>query len=185
MAKKHHVDEGVAPETTPEATLPDISDEALAALCSQRCCPACPEKAKADEERLRALAEMENVKKRLQREKDDHIRYAAETVLADILPTLDNLDLAIQYGGGNEACKNMLIGVEMTRKLLLDAIARHGLEALGSVGEPFSPELHEAMGHEDRDDLPEGTVSTLLAKGYRLKERLLRPAKVMVSKKPG
>ncbi|MBZ2172605.1 nucleotide exchange factor GrpE [Nitratidesulfovibrio sp. SRB-5] len=159
-----------------------IDDDALREQCAVRLCPECPERADADEQRLRALAEMDNFKKRLQREKDDQVRYAAEVVLADLLPTLDNLDLALQYGRGNAACKDMLIGVEMTQRLLLDALKRHGLEPVGEAGEPFSPEIHEAIGAEVRPDLPENTVCALMQRGYRLKERLLRPAKVAVSR---
>ncbi|WCB47465.1 nucleotide exchange factor GrpE [Nitratidesulfovibrio vulgaris] len=165
-----------AGETIPGDLLP---------LCREHICPVCPEKAQADEQRLRALADLENTKKRLQREKDEQVRYAAETVLADLLPTLDNLDLALQYGQGSAECRNMLVGVEMTRKLLLEALGRHGLEAVGEAGEPFTPELHEAMSHEDRGDMPADHVATVMMKGYRLKERLLRPAKVTVSRTPG
>lgn len=154
----------------------------LLPLCREHVCPVCPEKAQSDEQRLRALADLENTKKRLQREKDEQVRYAAETVLADLLPTLDNLDLALQYGQGSAECRNMLVGVEMTRKLLLEALSRHGLEAVGEAGEPFTPELHEAMSHEVRDDMPSDHVATVMMKGYRLKERLLRPAKVTVSR---
>ncbi|MEG6505018.1 nucleotide exchange factor GrpE [Nitratidesulfovibrio sp. 1201_IL3209] len=159
-----------------------VDDDDLREQCAARLCPECPERAEADEQRLRALAEMDNFKKRLQREKDDQVRYAAEVVLADLLPTLDNLDLALQYGRGNAACKDMLIGVEMTQKLLLDALKRHGLEPVGEAGEPFSPEIHEAIGAEVRPDLPENTVCAMMQRGYRLKERLLRPAKVTVSR---
>ena len=81
-------------------------------------------KAEVEELRLRAAAEMENFKKRLTREHQEQMRYAAENVLSDLLPTLDNLDLALQYGSKHEACKDMLQGVAMTRKLLRDAAGR-------------------------------------------------------------
>lgn len=166
-------------ETVAVADLPDN----LEALCREHICPACPEKAAADEERLRAMAEMENFKKRLLRERDEQQRYAAERVLADVLPTLDNLDLALQYGGQHEACKDMLTGVQMTRKILGDALHQHGLSPVGEVGEPFTPERHEAIAFEERNDMPEGMVSSVMQQGYMLKDRLLRPAKVSVSKR--
>ena len=72
-------------------------------------------------------------------------------------------------------------GLEMTHKLLLDALAAHGLEQVGQVGEAFNPEIHEAMTQEKREDMPPGHVSQLFQPGYRLRERLLRPAKVVVS----
>ncbi len=175
-------------DTTPEISpeLHEMTDEEIIEpIAETQDCPQCAAvKAEAQESHLRALAELENVKKRLQREKDEQARYASESVLSDLLPTLDNLDLALQYGSQVEACKDMLMGVEMTRKLLLDAVKNHGLEPVGAKGEAFNPEIHEAMGQEPSAEMPEGHVLNVLQKGYKLKERLLRPAKVMVSAKP-
>lgn len=137
-------------------------------------------KAEAEEIRLRCAAEMENFKKRLKREHDEQMRYAAERVLGDLLPTLDNLDLALQYGGKNEACGDLLQGVFMTRKLLLEAVAGHGLVPFGQEGDLFTPEIYEAVGVETRDDLEPGAVSRVLQSGYKLGDRVLRPAKVMI-----
>ena len=138
-------------------------------------------RAELEEMRLRAAAEMENFKKRLTREHQEQMRYAAEKVLGDLLPTLDNLDLALQYGSRDDVCKDMLQGVSMTRKLLQDAVARHGLSMVGGEGEEFNPEIHEAVGFATREDLPSGVVAQVLQRGYKLGERLLRPAKVMVN----
>ncbi len=170
--------EAPAPTPTPELTL---SDEELRALCADRVCPACPEKAEFDDQRLRHLAELDNTRKRMQREMDEFRKYAAEGVLADLVPILDNLDLAIAHGGSDPACKNLLLGVDMTRKLFLDALAAHGLTAVGCEGEDFTPELHEAVGQEAHPEHAPGKVCKLLKKGYKLRERLLRPAMVMVS----
>jgi molecular chaperone GrpE len=137
-------------------------------------------RAEVEEIRLRSAAEMENFKKRLQREHDERMRYAEERVLGDLLPTLDSLDLALQYGGKNEACGDLLQGVFMTRKLLLEAMAGHGLVPFGREGDVFTPELCEAVGVEKRDDLEAGTVSRVLQSGYKLVDRVLRPAKVMI-----
>ena len=150
--------------------------------CKAEICPACAVKKEADDIRLRALAEMENFKKRLQREKEEQFKYAEEDVLADLLPVLDNLELAIRYAGDDPACKNLLTGVVMTQKIFLDILAKHGLTPVGTPGEKFDPELHEAVAEDVRDDMEPGLVSTLQQRGYRLKERLLRPAKVTVSK---
>lgn len=160
----------------------DITDEELVALCQARVCPGCAEKQDADAERLRSLAEMDNFRKRMQREQEDFRKYAGDRVLADLLPVLDNLDLALAHGSGIDACKDFIMGVEMTRKLFLDTLERHGLTSHGTAGEPFNPEHHEAMGQEPRDDMEEGCVAQVLQRGYRLQDRLLRPAKVMVSK---
>lgn len=133
------------------------------------------------EAKMRMAAEMDNFKKRLEREHQEHLRYASEKVLSELLPALDNLDLAIQYGSNHEACKDMLQGIEMTRKQLLDAVAKSGLISVGETGENFNPEIHEAIGMEANPDLEKGAVSKVLQRGYKLHDRLLRPAKVMVN----
>lgn len=150
--------------------------------CKALICPLCTVQKEADDTRIRALAEMENFKKRLQKEKDEQMTYVAESVLSDLLPTLDNLDLALQYGSKNEACKDMLMGVEMTKKLLLDAVKKHGLEPVGAVGEAFNPEFHEAIAQAEDPEIPAGHIISVMQKGYVLKGRLLRSAKVSVCK---
>jgi molecular chaperone GrpE len=157
--------------------------ENLDMLCRLHVCPSCTVQVGADDVRLRAVAELENVKKRLKREQEESVRFAAEGVLGDLLPSLDTLDRAIAYGGKNEACKEVIQGVEMTRKLLLDALKSHGLETCGACGDAFNPEFHEAVGFDTRDDLDEGAVGVVVQQGYLLKDRLLRPAKVLISKK--
>lgn len=134
-----------------------------------------------EDERLRFAAEMENFKKRLTREYQEQLRFAAEKVLGDLLPSLDNMDLALQYGSANEACKDMVQGVAMTRKLLDEALKKHGLSKVGEAGEDFDPAIHEAVGFEHNPDYPSGHVAKVLQSGYKLNERLLRPAKVMIN----
>lgn len=170
----------------PEGDVPLLSlvpRETLLAECQQRICPECPVKKEADDVRLRSLADLENTKKRLSREREEQTRFAAESVLADIIPSLDNLDLALQHAGGNEACRDFIIGVQMTRKLLLEGLQKHGLELTGKVGEVFDPAVHEAVGMANVAEVPDNHVCGLLSQGYKLKERLLRPARVMVCKK--
>jgi len=168
-------------QTPPAAEQPAVPEN-LEALCREFICPACPAKAEADDSRLRSLAEMENFKRRLQREAEEKGKYANEAVLADLLPILDSLDLAVQYAQDKES--TLLQGVIMTRKLLLDALKPHGLHPIGEQGEAFDPELHEALGEEERGDLPPLHIAGLMQRGYKLKDRLLRPAKVMVSRAP-
>ena len=131
--------------------------------------------------RMRQAAEMENYKKRLAREHQEQLRFAAEKVLGDLLPTLDNLELAMQYGSKDEVCKDMMQGVAMTHKLLLDAVTKHGLTPVGETGEPFSPEIHEAVGFDSQAQLEPNHVARVLQRGYKLGDRLLRPAKVMIT----
>jgi molecular chaperone GrpE len=165
------------------ALLTKLTKEALQAECRIRLCPECPLKKEADDVRLRSLAELDNARKRLSRERDEQVRFAAEAVLADILPSLDNLDLALLHAGDNSACKDLLVGLQMTRKLLFEALQKQGLELVGAVGELFNPAVHEAVGMSNAPEVPEGHVCSLISKGYKLKDRLLQPARVIVCKK--
>ena len=160
-----------------------IAQDALEEECRRRVCPSCTVKGEAEDCRLRALADLDNAKKRLAREREEQARFAAEAVLSGILPSLDNLDLALQHAGDNDACKDFVVGVQMTRKLMQEALAKHGLEESGAVGEEFNPAVHEAVGLLSSPDVENGHVCGLLSKGYVLNGRLLRPAKVMICRK--
>ena len=161
-----------------------LSQEELVALCRESVCPGCDVHKEAEAVRLRALADSENVKKRLLRETQEIKKYAGESVLADLLPVLDNLDLALAHTDGLDgACKNFVIGVDMTRKLFLDAVKGHGLEAVKvERGLDFDPEVHEAVGTVGQEDLGDNQIAQVVQGGYVLKGRLLRPAKVLVNK---
>lgn len=161
-----------------------LSQEELEALCRESVCPECDVHKEAESVRLRALADAENVKKRLLREAEELKKYAGESVLADLLPVLDNLDLALAHTNNlDAACKNFVIGVDMTRKLFLDAVKSHGLEAVEAArGVEFNPEFHEAVGTADEADLGDNVIAQVVQGGYILKGRLLRPAKVLVNK---
>ncbi|CAM2058624.1 molecular chaperone GrpE [Desulfovibrionales bacterium] len=171
-------------EHQPEASFWEagFTDAELLALCKERLCTVCDEKAQADDQRLRSLAEMDNYKKRLAKEQEGLCKYAAELVLADLLPILDNLDLALEHGRKMSACNDVVVGIDMTRNIFLDTLARHGLTPIGEVGECFDPARHEAVAEEARQDLAPGTICCLMQRGYFLRKRLLRPARVSVSK---
>jgi len=135
------------------------------------------------DKRLRTLAETENLKKRLFKEKEESLKFAAEGVLADLLPVLDNLDLALSHGRPLKACKDVITGVDMTRKIFLDILARHGLTPVGLAGEEFNPERHEAVGIAPGSPgcaISDNHVQQVMQTGYMLRGRLLRPAKVLV-----
>jgi molecular chaperone GrpE len=170
------------PDTAAGATAPGQAGTAAPSDAEARVRDLEEELARLKDDKLRALAETENVKRRLMREKEEFQKFAVEGVLGDLLPVLDNLDMALVYAEKSDACKGFVQGVEMTRKVFLDILAGHGLEATGDVGVEFNPEWHEAVGAEPREDLPENHVCQLLQKGYKLKGRLLRPAKVLISK---
>ena len=160
----------------------NLSEEELAALCKAHVCTKCAVMAEAEDIKLRALADNENFKRRIQRETEEVRRYATESVLADLLPVLDNLALAIDHARGTEACKNIVMGVDMTRKIFLDTLKKHGLECVGSCGETFDPNMHEAIGTMCEPGQAEGCVAKVAQAGYVLKGRVIRPAKVLVNK---
>jgi len=149
--------------------------------CRNRICPSCAVFAEANAVRLRSLAEMDNFKKRVQKEKEEQAKYASEKVLSDLLPTLDNLDLALQYA--SPECQAMMEGVRMTRVMLAEALKKHGLSEVGKEGEAFDPQSHEAVGMEKADDDKAGQILRVMQKGYVLNGRLLRPARVIVASK--
>ncbi|MCD6051038.1 MAG: molecular chaperone GrpE [Verrucomicrobia bacterium] len=144
--------------------------------------------AKADELRdqlLRTVADMDNLRKRAAREKQDAIRYANESVLEKLVPVLDNFEAAVlatasAEGGSVDALKQ---GVTMILSQFKNVMAEAGLEEINAQDKPFDPNLHEAVSQQVSKDVPEGQVIQQLRKGYKLKDRLLRPATVVVSKK--
>ncbi len=163
---------------------PELTDEELTLLCRERICPQCPEKQEKDKEVLRVKADAENFQKRMAREKDQFCKYATESLLEDIIPVIDNLELATEHGRNVEACKDLVQGIDMTIKIFHDTLKKHGLEPVEiELGQEFDPAWHEAMAEEEREDIEVGKVCQVLQKGYKLKDRLLRPAKVVVSKK--
>ena len=135
---------------------------------------------------LRAAAENENFKKRVERERLASLKYAGETIFREILPTVDNLERALDKGvvEGVAAEKNLSglrEGVQLTLKSLLTALEKFEVKAIKSVGEPFDPKHQEALTMAAHDAVPENHVITDFEKGYFYKDRLLRPAKVVVS----
>jgi len=174
--------EGVAPdEVQTEMPTEEIQEPTLEEKYAQ----ALAEVEELKSENLRVLANSENFKKRLLREKDEYFKFATSAILEEIIPVMDNLDLALAHGKQAEACKDLVMGVEMTMNIFLDTMKKHGLEQISAVDVPFDPARHEALGQVERDDVDENTVCQMLQKGYLLKDRLLRPAKVMVSRKAG
>ncbi|MFO7818595.1 MAG: nucleotide exchange factor GrpE [Thermodesulfobacteriota bacterium] len=168
---------------TDKLLLADLSREELWEYCQETFCSDCPLLKECRDKQIRTLAEAENRQKRLQREKDEFCKFASAQVVEDILPVVDNLELALEHAGNDEACKSLREGIEMTRKIFLDTLKKHGLTPVGEKGEEFDPNIHEAMAQQERDDMEEGRVCQMMQRGYMLNDRLLRPAKVLVSKK--
>jgi len=130
---------------------------------------------------LRMAAEMENFKKRTARELETSLRYAEENLLRELLPTLDNLEMAVQQGQAGDNSNALLEGVDMTIKGLRTCLEKFGLKAIESVGKPFDPNFHEALAMEASEEMEANTVLKEFQKGYLYKERLLRAAKVIVA----
>ena len=168
-------------EETPAAPAPEtLSSEAIEQLKSRA--------AKADEhwERLlRTTADFDNFKKRAAREKQDAIKYAAESLIGKVIPVLDNFEMALAAAQNSSAdgLKSLQDGVAMIHSQLRSVLTDSGLEEVDASGKPFDPNLHEAVSQQESADVPEGHVLQQLRKGYKLRERLLRPATVIVAKK--
>lgn len=135
------------------------------------------------EKALRAAADLENYKKRAQKEKEEAQKFGNEKLLKDFIPVLDNFDRALEHATKGGDFASLEKGVAMIRKLFEDALAKHGVKSFASTGKPFDPNQHEAMQHVETDDLPPNHVHTELLRGFTLNDRLIRPALVMVSRK--
>jgi molecular chaperone GrpE len=134
---------------------------------------------------LRARADLENFRKRAQREKEDLAKFANEKILREILPVVDNLERALEHVGSETGAGDSLAeGVEMTLKQFARVLDNFGVKPVTAVGEPFDPSRHEAMGQVESAEHPPNTVAQELQRGYLLNDRLLRPALVMVAKAP-
>ena len=132
---------------------------------------------------LRLAAEFDNYKRRVQRDQSDTIRFANERLFKDLLPTLDNLERALQSGGREQALiEGLLEGVELTYKHFLDTLQKMGMKQVASVGELFDPAKHQAVGQVESLTIPENVIVDEYQKGYFLHDRILRPAMVTVAK---
>ena len=145
------------------------------------------EKAQLEERYLRLQADFDNHRKRTLREKQEALSYGHENVVKDVLGVVDNLDRAIEHATASSGAdfEGMLQGVELVRRELFGVLVKHGVSAIEAEGEGFDPQIHEALAQLEDDRVPAGRVARMLQKGYRLRDRLLRPARVMVSKGPG
>ncbi len=142
--------------------------------------------ARADEnwERLlRTTADFENFKKRAAREREDATRYANESLIKKLVPVLDNFEMALAAAGQQKA-ESLQAGVAMIHQQLRSVLLESGLEEVDATGKPFDPNWHEAVSQQDAAEVPEGHVLQQLRKGYKLRDRLIRPATVIVARKP-
>ena len=168
--------EGETDESTAEDTVPQTPEEKIA-------------KAEADAKEaydrfLRASAELENYKKRSQKEMADFRKYANASLVKELLGVVDNLERAIESSNENKAEGKLSEGLNLTLKELLKIFEKFHASPISALGEPFDPCFHQAMMQKESDDHPENIVLDELQKGYMIHDRLLRPAMVVVSKSP-
>lgn len=129
---------------------------------------------------LRKMAEFDNFRKRVEREKAEMHRFAGEGLITDLLPVLDNFERALEHSS-DTAPEAFKLGVEMISNQFLDVLQRRGLERFNPIGQAFEPEFHEAIQRVEDSEHPPGTIAWVLSPGYRFGGRLLRPAMVGVS----
>ena len=130
---------------------------------------------------LRSQADFENYKKRSAREKEEAIKYANSSLLEKLISIVDNFELGLEAARGEGEKSPIFSGMSMVLKQLMDFLAESGLQPIDAVAQKFDPNLHEAIAHEPSEHVPEGTVIRQTRRGYKLKDRLLRPSSVVVS----
>ena len=132
---------------------------------------------------LRSLAELENYKKRQEREKAELFKFGQESLIRELLPVLDNIDRAIEHSKVNHVPASFIEGLELARKSFWEVLKKNGVEAINAVGEKFDPNFHEAIMQQEDPEREENSIISEAQKGYKLNDRLLRPSMVVVAKK--
>jgi len=132
---------------------------------------------------LRLYAEFENYKKRINKDKEELLKYGSESLMYELLPIIDNLEMALKHSN-NEASEGLVQGVEITLKEFLRTLEKFGLTPIEAMGKTFDPSVHHAMSLVEREDIEEKIVVEEFRKGYVFKDKVLRPSLVAVSKKP-
>lgn len=133
---------------------------------------------------MRTRAEFENYQKRVGRDLQIERQYAVQPLAADMLPVIDNLERAIESAKSSDQAQGILEGIELVRRQWLEAFGKHGIERIAPSGAPFDPNFHQAVLQLPTSDAPPMTVLQTLQTGYRLKDRVIRPAQVMVAAAP-
>ncbi|MDB4731264.1 nucleotide exchange factor GrpE [bacterium] len=133
---------------------------------------------------LRTAAEMENYRKRVNRERDEDRKYSKFSFISELLPAMDNLQRAIDSAANDEAAAGLLQGVQMVLKQFEEILSRNGAEPIEAMGQPFDPNFHEAIQQRPTADVEPMTVVEVLERGIKLHDRVIRPSKVIVSTEP-
>jgi molecular chaperone GrpE len=163
-----------APEPTPPAAPPPPGAAP----------PAANEAAELKDRYLRLAADFDNFRRRTLKERQDLLLYGGENLIKELLPIVDNLERAVEHGRKEEQrgdSDNLLQGIELTYRSVMQLLTRQGVTEIQALGQPFDPQIHEAVRRVARSDKPAGTVVEVYQKGYLLKDRMLRPAMVAVA----
>jgi molecular chaperone GrpE len=131
---------------------------------------------------LHAKADFENARRRLEKEKEEFLKFANEALIAKLLPIVDNFRLAVNSMDDKHKMEDVATGIKLIEKQLEDTLKEFGLEPIDAVGKKFDPHLEEAVAHQETNEVEEDTVTEEIQRGYTLSGRLLRPAKVKVAK---
>lgn len=165
-------------------------DESVVSIKGQAEADADPLQAAQDEvqkwknEYLYLRAEFDNYKKHAIKERAELLKYGAERVMRDFLEVMDNFERALNVNVQAETINQYVQGIEMTAKVMKDTLSKHGLQESPTDGQPFDPNIHEALSSEETDLVPEGHISKTFKKAYKLHDKVIRPAQVIVAKSP-
>ncbi|HVU37442.1 MAG TPA: nucleotide exchange factor GrpE [Opitutales bacterium] len=172
-------------QPTPEVPPPSTASSPEAATLLAQIDAAQAEAAKFKDHYLRAMADLDNFRRRAARDKEDTRRLAAAALIEDLLPALDNLRLGLQAAlQAHPEAKAVIDGIKLVSDQLRGVLSQHGLKEIDPAGQPFDPKFHESVAQQPSDEIPEGHVLQVLRPGYLLNERLLRAASVVVSSGP-
>lgn len=131
---------------------------------------------------VRVLADLENLKRRQIKERDEAVQRTRSQIMGDLLPSLDAFQMGMQEAEKDESTKNIFVGISMAFKQMENVLGEYGLEIINPDGSEFDPKFHEALSYQESDDVKEGFVLKTIRIGYRIKDKLLRPASVIISK---
>lgn len=173
-------------DTTEQAASPEAAAPDELATLRAQLAEAEARAAEAKDAQLRAVADMENTRRRLERDAANNLKFAGEKLLSELLAVADSLELGLKAAenAGEGPIKAMAEGMQLTYRQLMSVFEKNGVKQLDPTGQPFNPDFHQAMSMVPSADVPPNHVLSVMQKGYSLHERLLRPAMVMVARAP-
>lgn len=175
--KEAQVEEAVTPENSEET----VEEKSEAALLQEKVDELQAKLTETEGRTLRLQADFENYKRRVQMDKQAAEKYRAQSLVSDILPALDNFERAMQVEATDEQTKSLLQGMEMVHRQLLEALTKEGVEVIEAVGKQFDPNEHQAIMQVEDSEFESNAVVEEFQKGYKLKDRVIRPSMVKVN----